>query len=433
MKKIFLVAILFFSFVVQAQFNINGEVKDFSNKPVIFRVYENGISKFLSRVETDKKGQFSYKVPFAYKGVITMEVDRGAYTLISNNKDIDFTLSSIAPGSRITFKEGVNKQFSDYNDFKTYLNIKDRMLLALESFYQPEQEFYAAIVKEQKRIENLKPVKITDDNLNYYLEMESVLNSYSNGAKTDDAVKKDALKHLVNDGMEIENFGFLPQFVTQYLSHSMGKATTQQEGTTKLKKSVDELLSAVGEDTARGQSILLTVISLLQNSNFKNVANDYMHRAESLTCEVTPELKELIQGNKNVQVGKKVPNIVFDKPIKGKKSLYDIKADKKLVLFWGSWCAHCKHEMPFVKEFYKDFKKSGGEIFAFAVDLSKDDYLPMIKDTDWYNYSDLLKWDSPIVREFGVDGTPTFILLDKDNKVIKTGSRVSQFVDFSGK
>lgn len=56
--------------------------------------------------------------------------------------------------------------------------------------------------------------------------------------------------------------------------------------------------------------------------------------------------------------------------------------------------------------------------------------MPYVKDAGWYNYSDLLKWDSPIVKEFAVDGTPTMILLDKNNKILKIGSRAAQFNEY---
>ncbi|MBV7440463.1 TlpA family protein disulfide reductase [Weeksellaceae bacterium TAE3-ERU29] len=431
MRRIFLAAVLLVSFMGQAQFNVAGELKNYEQKPVILRVYDNGIIKFLTKVETDKNGKFMYKVPFAYNGLMHIELGNNAYQLISDNSDIDFTLNVNDPIKKIDFKKGeVNQALAKYNEYKAYLDIRDNMLSALESFYNSGQPFYEAIVKEKQRINNLKPVEIKNSNLNYYLNTQQLLDTYANSTKPEE-VKKEILNHLANDGIEMESFGFLQPFVTQYLSNSVKGAQTLEGAKENLKSSVDQLLDKVGEETARAQSILLTVINMLQGSNFKDVAKEYKSRAESLTCEITPELKQLLQGDKNIQVGKKVPNIVFDKAVKGKKSLYDIKADKKLILFWGSWCGHCKREMPFVKEFYKGFKKSGGEIVAFAVDLNKNDYEEWVKDAGWYNYSDLLKWDSPVIKEFGINGTPTFILVDKNNKVIKTGSRVSEFVDLS--
>ena len=431
MKKIVLISSLLLSFIGQAQFNITGELKNYKQKPVILRVYDNGIIKFLTKVETDKNGRFTYKVPFAYNGLMQLELGKSVYQLISDNTNIDFSLNVNDRIKKIDFKEGeANKTLSKYNEYKAYLDIRDNMLSALESFYTPQQPFYEAVIKEKQRINSLKPTEIQNSNLAYYLKTQGVLASYEDSSEPE-KVKAEILNHLTNDGMEMESFGFLQPFVTQYLSNSVKGAQTLEDAKAKLKSSVDELLEKVGEETARGQSILLTVINMLQGSNFKDVAKEYRNRAESLTCEVTPELKQLLQGDENIQIGKKVPNIVFNEKVKGKKSLYDIKANKKLILFWGSWCGHCQREMPFVKEFYKNFKKSGGEIFAFAVDLNKDDYMPWVKDVNWYNYSDLLKWDSPIVKEFGVNRTPTFILIDKDNKVIKTGSRVSQFVEFS--
>lgn len=101
-----------------------------------------------------------------------------------------------------------------------------------------------------------------------------------------------------------------------------------------------------------------------------------------------------------------------------------------MVIFWGSWCPHCRNEIPFIKDFYENFKKQGGEIVSFALDSAKEDYLPLVQGADFITDSDLLKWDSPVARDYGVNATPTIFLLDENNQVVKIGTRVSEFVQF---
>ena len=47
------------------------------------------------------------------------------------------------------------------------------------------------------------------------------------------------------------------------------------------------------------------------------------------------------------------------------------KNDDKLyvVNFWATWCPYCRHEMPDMERFYRDFRAQGFEILA----LSQDD------------------------------------------------------------
>ena len=138
-------------------------------------------------------------------------------------------------------------------------------------------------------------------------------------------------------------------------------------------------------------------------------------------CEDEKALKYFLKDQR-------ILNIEFDKKIKNAKSLYDVKADKKLIVFWASWCPHCVKEIPHIKEFYPDFQSQGGEIIAVSLDMEKTAFDNATKDTQWINYSDLMKWESPIVKQYGISSTPTMILLDKDNNVVKIGSRVSEFL-----
>ena len=47
------------------------------------------------------------------------------------------------------------------------------------------------------------------------------------------------------------------------------------------------------------------------------------------------------------------------------------------------------------------------------------------KELPWFNYTDLMRWDSPIAAEYNINSTPTLFLVDKDNKVIKKVNHVS--------
>lgn len=427
MKKIctLLVAISLLQ-IAQAQFTIKGQLKNYDNKPVVIRVFENGVSQLAQKVETNKDGFFSYTFPKAYKGLINLNLNRGGYQVFADNKDINLSLDVNDPNHSVQYTGGINKEHQEYLNYQNYLNIKDKSLAGLMTFYKPEQEFYKALEKESKRISNMPAFEVKNPDLKYYLSIQELIKNTEQTGGANEKIKN----HLVKDGENLENFGFLRDLTSQYLIAASRPATTREQAVQLIAQATDDLLDAVGEDTPRGQSVLLTVINLMQASNFKELAQKYTDRAAALTCEINPELKALLKGSSAIQVGKTAPNIVFKSPVNGKKSLYDIKADKKLIVFWGSWCGHCQHEMPYLKDFYQKFKKSGGEILAFAVDLQKEDYLPYVKDAGWYNYSDLLKWDSPVVKEFAVDGTPTMILLDKNNKILKIGSRAAQFNEY---
>src|SRR5690606_36238119 len=157
-----------------------------------------------------------------------------------------------------------------------------------------------------------------------------------------------------------------------------------------IEKELDILLDKADLETPRGQNILSSVFLVLPSEQFSTLLEKYYAKANALTCEITDELKTNLSAHNNTVVGSVVPNILFKNPVKGYKSLYDVKADKKIIVFWASWCPACNDEMPFVKEYYRNFKEAGGEIVSISLDYDQNAYNEATKDFGWISYTDLL-------------------------------------------
>lgn len=428
MKNILIAIASLLVYSVSAQFNIQGQIQNYENQSMKIKIYQDGILTYLDRINTDKKGNFSYHIKENYTGLVVLELLDKNYQLVANNANIYFETNYKDAKNQLNFRDAANLSY------QKYLNVEDKKELArnnlkpLKNYYLENTEFSKALEKEIQRIQNLEyPADLPKD-LNYFIETKNYLSTVGLAEKSPSEWLSEINQHLQNDGQELENFGFLPQFVVSYISLSMAGAQSKADADEKIKTNLNSLVDAIGADTSRGQSILAIAIPLLRGNGFDLVADDLNQKAESLTCQLNSALANAIKAP--IKVGEKAPNIVFSEKKRGKKSLYEIKAKKKMVIFWGSWCPHCRNEIPFIKDFYENFKKQGGEIVSFALDSAKEDYLPLVQGADFITDSDLLKWDSPVARDYGVNATPTIFLLDENNQVVKIGTRVSEFVQF---
>ncbi|MCT7904179.1 Thiol-disulfide oxidoreductase resA [Candidatus Ornithobacterium hominis] len=413
---------------VSAQFNIQGQIQNYENQSMKIKTYKDGILTYLDRINTDKKGNFSYHIKENYTGLVVLELLDKNYQLVANNANIYFETNYKDAKNQLNFRDAANLSYQKYLDVEDKKELAKNNLKPLKNYYLENTEFSKALEKEIKRIQNLEyPADLPED-LNYFIETKNYLSTVGLAQKLPSEWLSEINLHLQNDGQELENFGFLPQFVVSYISLSMAGAQSKTDADEKIKTNLNSLVDAIGADTPRGQSILAIAIPLLRGNGFDLVADDLNQKAESLTCQLNSALANAIKAP--IKVGEKAPNIVFSEKKRGKKSLYEIKAKKKMVIFWGSWCPHCRNEIPFIKDFYENFKKQGGEIVSFALDSAKEDYLPLVQGADFITDSDLLKWDSPVARDYGVNATPTIFLLDENNQVVKIGTRVSEFVQF---
>ncbi|MDI6804728.1 MAG: TlpA disulfide reductase family protein [Bacteroidota bacterium] len=123
---------------------------------------------------------------------------------------------------------------------------------------------------------------------------------------------------------------------------------------------------------------------------------------------------------KYFKIGDVVPNIV-SKDWSGKEvDLYSITAENILIIFYASWCPHCKTLLPQIAELYKSQKQKKTEVFAVSIDTNKTDWQKFV-ETDgwkWINVSDLKGWSGNAVKDYYIYATPTMFLIDRQKKII---------------
>jgi thiol-disulfide isomerase/thioredoxin len=115
-------------------------------------------------------------------------------------------------------------------------------------------------------------------------------------------------------------------------------------------------------------------------------------------------------------------------------SLYSLKADYTVIIFWDPNCGHCKEEVPRLDSIYRaNWQKHNLKIFAVLTPDGKEnvkpEWLKFIKDhkiSDWthvYKTREMEDADyaaqRPSFRQlYDINMTPTIYLLDKDKRII---------------
>ncbi len=438
MKKILFGLSVLFTTSAFAQFKVDGTINNYANQNVLVKIFDGANSILLSKAKTNAKGEFSVKIPNKYNGQVQFLLNTGQeIQLISDNSDVVFTADNTNPiGKSVNVLKGETaKQYIQQQDIAALVELKNNVFSQLSLYYKPTDTFYKAISDESARITTLENQLSNGSELVKYNNVLSQLinevskNSDSNTVTVggEESQNIQLLNHLVKDDVRLDQLGYVNSFVFNYVKSEFAqknKTNTNIEET--IKPIIDNLLAKTDINSARGQSVLTSVLSFITPEQFPNVYKENLDKAKSLKGKVGNDLKDKIASIEGLQIGNVVPNITFDTAVKGKKSLFDVKADKKIILFWASWCPACNAELPAVKEYYEKFKKEGGEIVAISLDSEEKAFLDATKDFPWYNYTELLRWDSEIAKAYGVNSTPTIFLVDKDNKLIKTVHHISE-------
>lgn len=170
-----------------------------------------------------------------------------------------------------------------------------------------------------------------------------------------------------------------------------------------------------------------TVLQYL-DENYKDLANQCFDEFEKT------EFEKRMEGYAAMKVGNKAPDFEFRvesgkmkvESSKSKvKSLHKVKADKTLVVFWSSTCPHCLEEMPKLNEWAANQKDV--KVLTVSLDTDKKSFLETIaKYANLIHTCDFKGWDTEAAKSYFIAATPTFILLDKDKKILGKYSSFEQ-------
>lgn len=129
-------------------------------------------------------------------------------------------------------------------------------------------------------------------------------------------------------------------------------------------------------------------------------------------------IQRRIDQNKKLPIGAMAPNFEMT-DVSGKTvELYKINKDKVLLVFFASWCPHCKTILPQINELQK--RKKDFEVIAISLDTNKDEWKNFVDKNklNFMNVSDLNGWDGEAAQKYFIYATPTMFLLDNRKKII---------------
>jgi thiol-disulfide isomerase/thioredoxin len=93
-------------------------------------------------------------------------------------------------------------------------------------------------------------------------------------------------------------------------------------------------------------------------------------------------------------------------------SMADLRGKVVIVSFWATWCPYCRHEMPAIQAFYRDWQGKGVEVLALSIE---DDSALVAQFMRQENYSfPAAIADATTQQAFGkIDKVPMSFIVDK--------------------
>ena len=427
-KLVFL--FLFVSLVSNAQHTIKGELKPAGNFEWLIMYQLQGAKQNYIVDTKIKDGQFTIVIPEQVKpGVYRLIYNlknRLFVDIIYNNEDIEFTLNPDFPSQTIEFiSSDENKMYTQYlNETSTAQQKLDSLQIAyfsaktqvekknIEKKYsthfsklkdlqqwfekESEQKLVYNFIKAMARFNAEKPIK----------EPETYLNDVKNHFFDTIDFSDEILLNSTIINTKINDFIF-------YLDNSDDKTTLLK----LRKKAIETVLIKIKENknlTKNIQEGLLYNFVQQQNVELtKFILTEHYEKLPSNYQDLA-FIKD-IKGQLRTAVGMQVPNFTWKE-----KNLYSLKESKYyIVIFWSSTCGHCLKELPVVYTYLKDRKDVQVLAIGLEDEKSKIGWIDEVHYyPKWIHILGKNKWKNKIARAYGIHATPTYIILDKEKKVL---------------
>jgi len=419
MMKNLIYSIIFLPMLLNAQHQVSGvfsPAKEFTFA-FLYRTTPTG-TRYVDRSKVETDGSFSIaldstKTPGIYKIVYAIPPEDNNFDFIYNGKE-DIAL---------TFDLDKGLEFTESNENKLWSSYTKSMELvnkAISNFYSEEstdknafKDIFKTLKETQDGYETagkgMLALTFIEANRPYFPTAFEDISTYSKNLKLTYLQSVDFGNPL------LQSSDFLTDRVLAYV---FGMNTYSNNEI--YKADIDHLVELMSRanstvKTSLMQSIWQRFVELNNDAMANYVTDTYlMGWAKEIGFT---QLAEILIAYKNNSIGNKAQNFDIKNLDTGKTStLYDLNgAERYLIIFWSSTCSHCLEELPIVKTIIPKNTK----VVAIGLEDDANNWQKEIKNfPDFTHVLGLERWNNSIANAYNINATPSYILLDKDKKII---------------
>ena len=407
------------------QFNINIKVEGGDPGTEAYINTLGGSKDILFKKEKLNTKGLNVKYPKKYMGMMKVYFPDLNYAVnfISENKDVNLVVTlANNKVSNVAYLDDSNRVMNNLQDTERKKEYILPALYQIAEYYKGNSDFSTALNKEINVLSSNNKEDLQNyPFINYY---QTNYGKYVQQSAGNAVSQEDLIHFFANSNELLETSSLMRPMLLSFINTTKGGSP---------EAAVGKLLTAVNLETSRGQNILSELIEIFDAYGMTDLKNRYLNEAKSLKCEINDRLSNIIKTNDNVQIGATFANAdLLNVTNSTAKTLFDVKAKKKIIVFWSSGCSHCETELPQFIPHYQELKKQNIEIIGFSLDSEESNYKAKANNYPWISSSELKGWNSSYVEKYNVHATPFYYVLDEYNKIIAKPDHFRDVISFLG-
>lgn len=401
-------------------------------------------SAFVDSIKNSGSGVFRFtadksKYPV---GMYRVALDnRTSFNIIMDGGDIQLetAYASALDSMHVHISES-NKLFYRFVKLQKEFRLKSDLLQLVISRYPKDDDYFTASVSKLQAVQSSYKQFISEVNDKL---PRSFISEYINSMQAvfpnEILPPEKQLMFLKQHGLDNVNFTDFSlihsdaftnkaiEYLTYYRNPQLPKELLEQE----FMKAVDSLLMRARVNQIVYQHITEYLVDGFKQYGFDNlidyIVTNFVIKDDLCLGEQTEAmLKNRIDQAKYFKKGAKVPPLSFNTSSGKQHNLLENLAKKTVVVFYATWCPHCKEMLPKLYELYK--KRQDLNVIAISLDTKAEDWQAFTEKQcpDWVNMCDLKGWEGEAAKDYFIYATPTMFLIDKNGTLISRPAKIEE-------
>lgn len=437
---VFVVLLVFPQIALIAQHQITGTIAGYANRKLFLEAYQGENLFPVDTAKTNEEGAFSFDETLE-SGLYRLSLAAGqSVQLVIDGSPVQFVWNNYQQNRQIQFINSPENQiWNDYQVLRDETFFLQDLLKPVIRDYDPEKKFYRLAVKEfdslQRRMESKVDGWVSQHPQSLAIRFIRTDMRPAIDLTTSFESQRENLKQHFFDQTDFSDTLLIrSNILTRKMIDFLSLFQAEEESMQAIQFEFIKGLNMLFEKAAIEPKMYVFVLDYLIEGFAQlglPAVTDYISSLphfEQLCMETETfmEIEQIVGPYRSTLLGEPAPDLLPE-DIDGNPFGWDqLRKPQTLIVFWSISCPHCIELMPKLKDFvdqHPDFE-------IVSVVLSPDnkvlrEFIDQEK-LDWIHLSDGLGWDSPMVKEYNIFGTPSLFVLDAEKKIVAKPSGIAE-------
>ena len=434
---------------VRAQ-TIMGNLKQLAKQEIKLEGF-NGLQTYpISSTFIDDKGNFKLTYSKADYGVgyLKSADDKPLFVILSG-EDVEISGEALSyPETLKTLKGEENQWFAQYANqhprreqaLSAWVYLEK--IYTIDSLFSVQKSPNKAIQQEKQRIKKEDELFLSSLPKNSYVSWFLPTRKLVSGVSTIAQYRPNEIEATIASframdytDQRLYKSGLFKDAIESHfwLLENSGKSLDSMF--IEMQHSIDVMMVQLVKDEKKLNEVTDYLFDLLERHSLFQ-ASEYLaiKALNETSCTINSELANQLESYRAMKKGNIAPEIVLKGDIFAREygsnnlpnTLSEVKSKYTVVVFGASWCPKCKEELPEIVKQYSKWKANGIEVVFVSLDETKELFTNFVSTFPFISVCDYQKWNSKVVKDYYVFGTPTMYFLNEKREILLRPTSVKQ-------